>query len=448
MVAFVSLKREAIQRAVRDMYAAVASEPRRRFHFPTGRAACERLGYPAEWLTALPESVLESFAGVGFPFAAGVIRDGDAVLDVGSGSGTDALICARLVGPGGRVYALDMTEPMRTKLRDTAQAAGLGNIEVLDGEAEAIPLADASVDVVTTNGVLNLVPDKARAIAEIHRVLKPGGRLQIADIALARPVAERFRQDPQLWAECVVGAVDEERYIAMLRSAGFEDVERIADLDYFALSASDKTREVARLFNAHSVALRARKALAAAGSAVPARQAALALAREVAGVTAAVLAWLTCAGLPALVAAFGAIGAGRLAGHAYTFPAFVAFLGLSVWLLGRSGRARGEKRPFRLALAGAVYAVLSTWLALVGMAPPAVGISSYLGVAAVVGASVWSFVLARRRGSCLDEMLIDARMHERRGTPQQRLARGVLSVAAVAVGLYGLYWATYTFVPH
>lgn len=448
MVAFVSLKREAIQRAVRDMYAAVAAEPRRRFHFPTGRPACERLGYPAEWLAALPERALESFAGVGFPFAAGVIREGDEVLDVGSGSGTDALICARLVGPRGRVYALDMTEPMRAKLRSTAEAAGLGNIEVLEGDAEAIPLAEASVDVVTTNGVLNLVPDKARAIAEIHRVLRPGGRLQIADITLARPVAERFRQDPQMWAECVVGAVEEERYLAMLREAGFEDVERLADLDYFALSSSDRTREVARLFSAHSVALRARKPLAVVASAVPARQAALALAREVAGVTAAMLAWLTCAGLPALVAAFGAIGAGRLAGHAYMFPAFVAFLGLSVWLLGRSGRARGEKRPYRLALAGAVYASLSTWMALVGMVPPAVGISSYLGVAAVVGASVWSFVLARRPGSCLDEMLIEARMRVRRGTPPRQLARGVLSVAAVAGGLYGLYWATHTFVPH
>jgi hypothetical protein len=148
------------------------------------------------------------------------------------------------------------------------------------------------------------------------------------------------------------------------------------------------------------------------------------------------------------VAALGAIGAGRLAGHAYTFPAFVAFLALSVWLLRRSGRARGEKRPFYLGFAGAAYAVLSTWTALVGMAPPAVGISSYLGVAALVGASVWSFVLARRPGSCLDEMLFDARIRERQGTPQRRLARGVLSVAAVAFGLYGLYWATYTFAPH
>jgi arsenite methyltransferase len=447
MVAFVSNKREAIHRAVRDMYTAVAGEPRRLFHFPTGRAACERLGYPPEWLAALPERAVESFAGVGYPFAAGVIREGDRVLDVGSGSGTDALICARLVGPRGRVYALDMTEPMRAKLQATAAAAGISNLEVIEGDAEAIPLADASVDVVTTNGVLNLVPDKARAFAEIHRVLAPGGRLQIADIALARPVAERFRQDPQMWAECVVGAVEEARYLAMLRDAGFEGVERIADLDYFALSSSDKTREVARLFNAHSVSLRARKAPTSLQPAVPARRAAFQFAREVAGVGAAVLAWLACAGVPALVAAFGAVGAGSLAQHAYLFPAFVAFLGLSVWLLWRSGRARDEMRPSRLALAGAAYATASTWLSLVEVAPPAVGMSSYLGVAAVLAASVWSFRLARRPGACLDEMLIDARKREGRGTPPQRFARGALGAAAVAIGLYGLYWATYTFTP-
>ena len=446
MVAIVSQKREAIHRAVRDMYTAVACEPGQQFHFPTGRAACERLGYPPDCLAALPAAALESFAGVGYPFAAGVIREGDHVLDVGSGSGTDALISARLVGARGRVYGLDMTEQMRAKLQATAAAAGVANLEVLAGDAEAIPLPDASVDVVTSNGVLNLVPDKARAIAEIHRVLKPGGRLQIADIALARPVAERFRQDPQLWAECVVGAVEEERYLALLRDAGFESVERIADLDYFALSSSAKTREVARLFNAHAVALRAQKPLAAAAQpAVPVRRAALNLTREVSGVAAAVVAWLTCAGVPALVAAFGAVGAGSLTQHEYTIPAFAAFLGVSAWLLWRSGRSRGELRPFVLALAGAVFAVATTWLALARIAPPAVGFSSYLGVAAVVAASVWSFILARRPGNCLDEMIVEARLRERRGRPGRRLALGTLSAAA---GLYGLYWATITFVPH
>jgi SAM-dependent methyltransferase len=448
MVAFVSGKREAIHRAVRDMYTAVASAPGRQFHFPTGRMACELLGYPADHLAALPQHAVESFAGVGYPFAAGVIREGDHVLDVGSGSGTDALICARIVGPRGRVYGLDMTPAMRAKLQASAAAAGIANLEVLEGDAEAIPLADAAVDVVTTNGVLNLVPDKARAIAEIHRVLKPGGRLQIADIALARPVAERFRQDPEMWAECVVGAVEEERYMAMLRAAGFEDVERLGDLDYFSLSASEKTREVARLFNARSVALRAQKPLAPRTQAfAPARRAALNLAREASGVTVAVVAWLTCAGLPALVAAFGAVGAGGLAGHDYTFPAFVAFLGLSVWLLWRNGRLRADPRPFRLALAGAVYAVATTWLALTEVAPPAVGVSSHLGTAAVLAASIWCFRLARRPGDCLAEMMLVERAAARRGSPARRAALAALGVGVVFAGLYGLHWATATFAP-
>jgi len=445
MVAIVSHKREAIQRAVRDMYTAVASRPDQEFHFPTGRKACQALGYPSESLRGLPESAVESFAGVGYPFAADVIRRGDRVLDIGSGSGTDALICANLVGPGGRVFALDMTADMRAKLR--AAAAGVENIEILEGDAEAIPLPDASVDVVTSNGVLNLVPDKARAITEIQRVLRPGGRVQISDIALSRPVAERFRQDPELWSECVVGAVEEERYMAMLRAAGFEEVERIGDLDYFALSSSGKTREVAQLFNAHSISLRAVKPLAApAAQPVPAGRAALDLVREVGGVGAAVVAWLVCAGVPALVAAFGAIGAGALAQHAYMFPAFAAFLGVSVWLLWRTGRPRGELRPFRLALVSAVFAVATFWFSLVEIFP-FMWWWPYLGIAGLVGASVWSFILARRPGNCLDEMILELKREERRGSPARRLAAGTVTGVLVLATLYGLHLSVAGFMP-
>jgi SAM-dependent methyltransferase len=439
MVAIVSHKREAIHRAVQDMYTAVATTPDQEFHFPTGRAACQALGYPAESIAALPESAVESFAGVGYPFAACVIRTGDHVLDIGSGSGTDALICASLVGPNGRIFGLDMTAEMRTKLQGAAAAAGVVNIEILEGDAEAIPLPDASVDVVTSNGVLNLVPNKARAIAEIQRVLKPGGRLQIADIALSRPVAERFRQDPELWAECVVGAVEEERYFAMLRAAGFEQVERIGHIDYFALSSSAKTREVAQLFNAHSISLRAAKPLAAVTAPpVSTGRAVLNLVREVAGVGAAVVAWLVCAGVPALLAAFGAIGAGALTPHAYMFPAFAAFLGVSVWLLWRTGRPRGELRPFRLALASAVFAVATFWFSLVEIFP-FMWWWPYVGIAGLVGASVWSFILARRAGNCLDEMILEVQRQEQRGSHARRLAMGALTGVLVVVTLYGLH---------
>lgn len=447
MVAIVSHKREAIQRAVRDMYTAVATMPKQEFHFPTGRAACDVLGYPQESLAALPETAIESFAGVGYPFAAGVIRAGHRVLDIGSGSGTDALICAKLVGPDGRVFALDMTADMRTKLQRAAQAAGVSNIEILEGDAEAIPLPDGSVDVVTSNGVLNLVPDKARAIAEIQRVLKPGGQLQISDIALSRPVAERFRQDPEMWAECVVGAVEEERYMAMLRAAGFEQVEQIGHIDYFALSSSAKTREVAQLFNAHSISLRAVKTLAAAAAQpVSTGRAVLNFLREIAGVGAAIVAWLVCAGVPAVVAAFGAIGAGVLTQHAYMFPAFAAFLGVSVWLLWRTGRPRGEMRPFRLALASVVFAVATFWLSLVEIFP-FMWWWPYLGIAGLVGASVWSFILARRPGDCVDEMILEMQRQERRGSPARRLAMGTATGALVLVTLYGLHLSVAGFIP-
>jgi arsenite methyltransferase len=174
MVAILSNQREVIFDAVRRMYTDVALVPEREFHFPTGRDACEFVGYPAEELDRLPKVAVESFAGVGYPFAAAVIRSGDTVLDIGSGSGTDAFIAAGLVGPGGRVIGLDLTEAMRDKLRANAAAAGAANLEVLAGNAEAIPLPDASVDVVSSNGVLNLVPDKPRAIREIARVLRAG----------------------------------------------------------------------------------------------------------------------------------------------------------------------------------------------------------------------------------------------------------------------------------
>lgn len=438
MVAFVSNKREAIHRAVRDMYTAVATLPGQEFHFPIGRTACRLLGYPPESIAALPEAAVESFAGVGYPFAAGVIHTGDHVLDIGSGSGTDALICANLVGPAGSVFALDMTSPMREKLQAAATAAGVSNIRVLEGDAETIPLPDASIDVVTSNGVLNLVPDKPCAIAEIHRVLKPGGRLQIADIALSHSVSERFRQDPQMWAECVVGAVEEDKYLAMLREAGFESVELINHIDYFALSSNAKTREVAQLFNAHSISLRAAKPLLAQHTQpVPAGRAALNLIREFASVAAAVFAWLVCAGFPALVATLSAIGAGGLSTHAFMFPAYAAFLGFSVWLIWRTGRLRGESGPFGLALASAVFAIASTWVSIVGIFP-VMGWWSYLGVAGLIAASVWSFVLARRPGDCVAEMVRDAQRRSQHGSPARRFAINLLTGGIIIITLYGL----------
>jgi arsenite methyltransferase len=259
MVAILSNQREVIFDAVQRMYTDVARMPEREFHFPTGRRACEFVGYPAEQLDRLPATAVESFAGVGYPFSAGVIRPGDTVLDIGSGSGTDALIAAGLVGPEGRVIGLDMTPAMREKLRANAAAAGAAGLEVLEGNAEAIPLPDSSVDVVTSNGVLNLVPDKSRAFREVVRVLRPGGRLQLADIVVETLPSDACRAHPELWAECIVGATTAERYVVEFQGAGLCDVEVLGRRDYFSGSGSAETRKVAGSFGAHSVVLRARK---------------------------------------------------------------------------------------------------------------------------------------------------------------------------------------------
>lgn len=224
MVAIYGYSRNQIFDAVKAMYTAVARRPDGAYHFPIGRAACHLLGYPEPVLTDLPEETVASFAGVRFPFRADVIRAGDVVLDVGAGSGTDALIASRLVGSKGKVFALHMTSAMHEKLRASLTRLRLRNVEVIDGTAEQIPLPDHSVDVITSNGVLNLVPNKRQAISEIFRVLKPGGRVQIADIVIARPVAPDCRRDPALWAECVVGATIDEDYLAMFHEAGFLEV--------------------------------------------------------------------------------------------------------------------------------------------------------------------------------------------------------------------------------
>jgi SAM-dependent methyltransferase/TusA-related sulfurtransferase len=241
------------------MYTTVAREPEAEFHFPIGRRAAALAGYSDELLHHAPKSALESFAGVGCPFEAAVIRAGDTVLDVGSGSGTDAFIAGALTGPNGRVLALDVTRAMLERLVRTAEQTGALNVDGLLADAEAIPLPDASVDVVTSNGALNLVLDKRRAFAELFRVLRPGGRLQLADIVLGKPVTDSCRADPRLWVECVVGATLEPTLFDLLRSAGFADIELLRRLEYFAASPSADTREIAAALNARAIVLRARR---------------------------------------------------------------------------------------------------------------------------------------------------------------------------------------------
>jgi arsenite methyltransferase len=185
---------------IQSIYARVAADPAGEFHFHRGpEYAAQRLKYDAAELSCLPGAVTESFAGVGNPHAIAPVPAGATVVDIGSGAGTDLLLAAMHVGPHGRAIGVDMTEAMRDRARRGAAASGLSHVEVREGEATALPIDAQSVDVVISNGVLNLVPEKRAAVAEIARVLKPGGRLQIADIVLGVELPDDARQDIDLW---------------------------------------------------------------------------------------------------------------------------------------------------------------------------------------------------------------------------------------------------------
>lgn len=254
-----ALDEASIFDAVQEMYEDVAVTPTKEFHFPTGRSSCLSLGYPEEMLDALPARAVESFAGVGYPFLADGIEPGDTVVDVGSGSGVDALIAALRAGSEGRIYGVDMTPAMIEKAEEIIREAGTETVQLLEGRADALQLDDASVDVLTSNGVFNLVPDKEAAFREAYRVLRPGGRIQVADIVLSEPVSEESKANPELWAECIVGAEPEDEYLDLVRSAGFEDIAVIDRLDYFARSSDESTRKVAGGLGAHTIVFTGKK---------------------------------------------------------------------------------------------------------------------------------------------------------------------------------------------
>jgi SAM-dependent methyltransferase len=183
---------------IKKTYAAVSAEPERDFVFPTGRPWAEDLGYPEE-LANVPDSAVESFAGVANPWQLGRLAAGERVLDLGSGAGTDSLIAAQMVGAGGRVTGVDMTPEMLAKARAAAAELGADNVEFVEAEAEHLPFADESFDVVISNGVIDLIPDKDAVFAELQRVLVPGGRLQIADVTIQNPVSAEGRRNIDLW---------------------------------------------------------------------------------------------------------------------------------------------------------------------------------------------------------------------------------------------------------
>ena len=192
---------DALREEVKGKYRAVAVDPHGSFHFHTGRPLSRRLGYDEIVVDKLPDHAVEAFAGVGNPFSMGTLKPGERVVDLGSGGGFDCFIAAAQVGPEGHVVGVDMTEEMLNRSRAAASAMGLRNVEFRQGVIEALPVEDAWADVVISNGVINLCADKRQVFAEVMRVLKPGGRLQFADIANGKQVPEAAIRNVDLWTD-------------------------------------------------------------------------------------------------------------------------------------------------------------------------------------------------------------------------------------------------------
>ena len=198
MTADVEIDVEFLKSEIKRTYASVSEEPGRDFIFPTGRAWAEDLRYPDE-LALVPDAAVESFAGVANPWELGRLSPGSRVLDLGSGAGTDSLIAAQMVGKQGHVTGIDMTPEMLAKARAAAAEMGVSNIEFVESEAERLPFPDESFDVVISNGVIDLIPNKDAVFGELFRVLAPGGLIQIADVTIQNPVSAEGRRNIDLW---------------------------------------------------------------------------------------------------------------------------------------------------------------------------------------------------------------------------------------------------------
>jgi arsenite methyltransferase len=246
----------ALETKVKEMYRHVAQEPGGDYHFELGEHLALRVGYDAYRLRNVPAGAVESFAGVGFFFDLANLTSGETVVDLGSGSGMDALYAADHVGPAGRVTGIDFTIEQLEKARKIAAGAGADHVEFIEGRIESLPLPDTSVDCVISNGVINLAPDKRAVFAEASRVLRPGGRLAIADIITEKPLTGAIVCNADLWASCIGGAAEQETYLQAIEAAGFTiDTLRVNAYAFL----SDQARHASAKYGVKSISLLATK---------------------------------------------------------------------------------------------------------------------------------------------------------------------------------------------
>ncbi|MEX2534454.1 MAG: methyltransferase domain-containing protein [Trueperaceae bacterium] len=248
---------EELRNRVQDVYREVAERPSGEFHFEIGRTLAERLGYDPLVLDQITEGVVDSFAGVGCPFLLAAVREGERVLDLGSGSGMDSCVAALLTGPEGRVTGIDMTDAQLEKALRATSNAGITNVNYQKGYVESLPIAPDSVDLVISNGVINLTADKPGVFAEIVRVLRPGGRMSIADIVSERQLTENIVCDASLWAACIGGASQQDDYLEAIEGSGMRVATVLDNESYKFLSKS--ARQASLDFGVKSVTILAEK---------------------------------------------------------------------------------------------------------------------------------------------------------------------------------------------
>ena len=252
-VAKKSLDVVALESKVKAMYRSVALEPTGDFHFEMGRAMAERLGYSPTELDMIPSGAIASFAGVGYYFDLAKLRPGEKVVDLGSGSGMDAFVAALKVGPAGRVVGIDMTDEQLAKAEQLRKAAGVAHVEYRKGYIQKTGLADASFDLVISNGVINLAPDKSEVFREAARLLRPGGRLALSDIVTETRLPEGITCDSTLWAACIGGAMRVDDYLGSIRAEGLR-VEEVRDNRQYRF-ISKNAQSAAAQFGVKSISL-------------------------------------------------------------------------------------------------------------------------------------------------------------------------------------------------